>query len=77
MQSRSDSSHMFRIARNPNAQFSEDEAAMLLGISIDQLRSIVDDRILKGDGQCDPETSALMFSRSDLVVLRVLASQVA
>lgn len=68
---------MFRIARNPNAQFSEDEAAMLLGVSVDQLRTLVQHQILQGDGAGDPESSRLTFSRSDLVVLRVLSSQVA
>ena len=67
---------MFRIARSPNAQFSEDEAAMLVGVSVEKLRTLVEHQILKGEGQTDPE-APITFSRSDLVVLRVLASQVA
>jgi hypothetical protein len=58
------------------ALFSEVEAAMLLGVSIERLRSLVQDRILDGDlGNEDPDHQAMTFSRSDLVVLRVLASQ--
>jgi len=67
---------MFRIARGPNAQFNEDEAAMLIGVSVEQLRTLVDHQILKGEGHADFDTP-LTFSRSDLVILRVLASQAA
>ena len=68
---------MFRIARSPNAQFNEDEAAMLLGISVQELRVLVGNQIMQQDTSSEVEGSSLMFSRSDLVVLRVLSSKVA
>ncbi len=68
---------MFRIARNPGAQFNEDEAAMLLGISVQDLRVLVGNQIMQQDTSSEVEGSSLMFSRSDLVVLRVLSSKVA
>ncbi len=67
---------MFRIARNPNAQFNEEEAAMLLGLSVQDLRALVGTQIMSEDERGDLE-SPMMFSRSDLVVLRVLSSKVA
>jgi hypothetical protein len=67
---------MFRIARNPNAQFNEDEAAMLLGVSVQELRALVGNQIMNEEERSDLE-SPMMFSRADLVVLRVLSSKVA
>ena len=52
-------------------QYSEYEAADVLGISIDQLRGLVRDHIAKDAHSTDPE--APMYQASDLVVLRFLA----
>jgi hypothetical protein len=51
--------------------YSEDEAARKLGLSVDQLRSLVRDHISTGE-----ETPAVEnFQPSDLVLLRILAQQ--
>ena len=51
--------------------YSEDEAARKLGLSVDQLRSLVRDHISTGE-----ETPAVEnFQLSDLVLLRILAQQ--
>jgi hypothetical protein len=52
-------------------QYSEYEAADMLGISIDQLRGLVRDHIVKDAHSADPE--APVYQASDLVVLRFLA----
>ena len=53
-------------------QYSEVEAAALLGISVERLRTLVQDHIVKEDGAggmvIDPT-----FQPSDLLVLRILA----
>ena len=54
-------------------QYSEAEAAEMLNVSIDELRSLVRDHIVNGD---DPEHGAVtVFQSSDLLVLRILAAQ--
>ena len=51
--------------------YSEDEAARKLGLSVDQLRSLVRDHISTGE-----EIPAVdNFQPSDLVLLRILAQQ--
>ncbi len=52
-------------------QYSEHEAADLLGVSIDQLRSLVRDYIVK-DATASVDTSVPTYHPSDLVVLRIL-----
>ena len=52
-------------------QYSEHEAANQLGISIDQLRSLVRDHIVK-DAAAPVDTSVPTYHASDLVVLRIL-----
>ena len=55
----------------PSTQYSEDEAAFLLGVSIDQLRSLVRDHIVKDD--VTPAATPIQgFHRSDLALLRIL-----
>lgn len=52
-------------------QFSEPEAARMLGLSIEQLRSLVRDYIVKDE---EAETPAMAtYRQSDLVLLRILA----
>ena len=52
-------------------QYSEYEAANMLGISIEQLRGLVRDHIVKEWNSAAPEVPT--FHPSDLVILRVLA----
>jgi hypothetical protein len=52
------------------AQFSEVEAARMLGVSVDQLRAMVRD-IVKNDGTESSEMA--VYQQSDLVLLRILS----
>ena len=60
-----------QISRSSQTQFSEPEAARMLGVSIDQLRSLVRDLIVQDDGS----EGAMMttYQQTDLVLLRILA----
>ena len=51
--------------------YSEDEAARKLGLSVDQLRSLVRNHISTGEEMPAVEN----FQPSDLVLLRILAQQ--
>jgi len=54
-----------------NARFSEPEVAQMLGLSIEQLRSLVRDHIVKGE---DVESPAMeTYQQTDVVLLRILA----
>jgi len=58
-------------ARALKVQYSEAEAADMLNVSIEELRSLVRDHIVNED---DPESGAVtVFQQSDLLVLRILA----
>jgi hypothetical protein len=59
------------LKKNVRVQYSEGEAASLLGVSVQQLRSLVTDLV----AQEDAEVSHATFQPSDLVVLRILAGQ--
>jgi hypothetical protein len=60
-----------QMTKAPKTQYSEEEAASMLGLNIDQLRSLVRAHIAK-----DEETAELSsYQPSDLVVLRVLAGR--
>jgi hypothetical protein len=52
-------------------QYSEYEAANMLGVSVDRLRSLVRDHIVK-DGHADA-AAVPTYHPSDLVLLRILA----
>ena len=56
---------------NPKIEYSEHEAATMLGLSIDQLRSMIRNHIVKGEVAGAPHMST--FQASDLVILRILA----
>ena len=62
---------MNQISRSSQTQFSEPEAARMLGVSIDQFRSLVRDLIVQDDGS----EGAMMttYQQTDLVLLRILA----
>jgi DNA-binding transcriptional MerR regulator len=58
-------------AKEPKVQYSESDAAQILGVSIDQLRILVKNHIVKeeefGNG------SVSIFQPADLLVLRILS----
>ena len=54
--------------------YSELEAASMLGVSIDQLRSLVRDHIVKDQSSTAAHAVYTTFQASDLVVLRILAA---
>jgi hypothetical protein len=55
----------------PKIEYSEDQAAAMLGVTVDQLRALVKNHIAKGE---DLSNSAMpIYHASDLVLLRVLA----
>ena len=60
-----------RMTKAQKIQYSEHEAANMLGVSVDQLRSLVRDHIVKGENEADAELPT--YRPSDLVVLRILA----
>ena len=55
----------------PKIEYSEYEAATMLGVSIDQLRSMIRNHIVKDEAAVAPHLAT--FQASDLVVLRILA----
>ena len=59
------------MTKAPRIQYSENEAARILGLSVDELRALVRDHILN-----DPDSDALdTYEPTDLVLLRVLAGK--
>ena len=59
------------MTKAPKVEYSEEEAAKMLGIAIEELRSLVCEHIVKGD-----EAAATRFPcyrASDLVMLRIFA----
>lgn len=55
------------------AHYTESEAAAVLGIPVEKLRSLVRDHILKGEPECGMLTRAC-YQPADLLVLRLLAA---
>jgi hypothetical protein len=62
---------MIMTKTTPKIEYSEHEAATIIGVSIDQLRSMIRNHIVKDEGAGAPVMST--FQASDLVVLRILA----
>jgi hypothetical protein len=56
------------------AQYSENEVANELGVSVDRLRSLIRERVMPNDEDIR-QTSILTFQPSDLLLLRLLYSQ--
>jgi hypothetical protein len=54
--------------------YSEHEAALMLGVTVDDLRSLVRSHIVKDDESANPAVPS--YKKADLVVLRVLARMV-
>lgn len=60
-------------SRTSRAQYTEMEAAAILGISVEELRKLVTSHIVK-DEEAAPLADATYHS-SDLLVLRILAAK--
>ena len=59
------------LSKTSKMQFSEPETAQKLGLSIDQLRSLVRNHIVKDEALEDPPMTT--YQQTDLVLLRILA----
>ncbi|MGH9630736.1 MAG: hypothetical protein ACRD7E_20675, partial [Bryobacteraceae bacterium] len=59
--------------RTQKTEYSESEAAQLLGVTVDRLRSLVYSHIMTDQAEIDSEP-VVAFQPSDLMVLRILAS---
>ena len=64
---------MMIATRPAKAQYTEAEAAEVLGITVERLRSLVQDHILKGEDEAGVLSHAC-YQPSDLLVLRFLTS---
>lgn len=64
---------MMPTVKNPMSNYSESEAAHRLGVSIEQLRDLVQQHIVGGDTSATTPVST--FSSSDLVLLRFVSQQ--
>jgi hypothetical protein len=58
-------------AKEPKVQYSENDAAQILGISVQELRTLVKNHISKEDELGNGAVS--VFQPADLVVLRILS----
>jgi hypothetical protein len=64
------------LARPQKSQYTENEAAEFLGVSIEQLRTLVQKHILGDDETGAAADSGLaVYQRSDLLLLRLLRTQ--
>lgn len=65
------------LTSSQKGQYNEFEAAQMLGVSVQQLRTLVTRHIVAETsvGTEAPDLAAATYNRSDLVVLRVLATQ--
>ena len=61
-------------SKQPKVQYSELEAAEILGITVEQLRLLVKSHIVKDDSEA-ANLAVSTFQPSDLLVLKILASQ--
>jgi DNA-binding transcriptional MerR regulator len=58
-------------AKEPKVQYSETDAAQILGVSVDQLRILVKNHIVKEEEIGNGTVS--IFQPADLLVLRILS----
>jgi hypothetical protein len=63
------------LARPQKSQYTEDEAAEFLGVSIQQLRTLVQKHILGDDEAAAAGAGLAVYQRSDLLLLRLLRTQ--
>jgi hypothetical protein len=64
------------VSKQPRVQYSEIEAAEILGVTVEQLRSLVKSHIVK-DEPDGAAVSVTSFHATDLVLLRILAAKTA
>ena len=62
------------LSKSPKVQYTETEAAALLGIGLEELRDLVRRHIIKEDSEASNLAYAT-FQASDLLVLKILAGQ--
>ena len=62
------------VAKSQKAQYSENEAAAQLGVSVDQLRVLVKRHIIRTEDEI-PLIPVASFQPADLLLLRFLAGQ--
>ncbi len=60
------------LSKSPKVQYTEAEAATLLGMSVEHLRELVRRHIVKDEGDASNLPYAT-FQASDLLLLRILA----
>lgn len=60
---------------NGKIEYTEIEAASLLGISVYDLRCLVRECITKGDTDGDGDAPLPMFRQTDILLLKMLAAQ--
>jgi hypothetical protein len=58
--------------KSTTSQYTETEAAVALGISVEELRALIRSHIVKNDEELGPNFVAT-FNASDIVLLRLLA----
>ncbi|HYP14106.1 MAG TPA: hypothetical protein VEQ63_09295 [Bryobacteraceae bacterium] len=64
------------VSNRAKTQYSEEDAAGLLNITVEQLRRLIKDHILVGQEQPDHSyTATATFRPSDVLLLRLLARQ--
>jgi hypothetical protein len=59
--------------RSGKSHYSESEAAEELGVSVDQLRTLIRSHIVSAEDGDSPAPPLATFQPSDLVLLRILA----
>jgi hypothetical protein len=62
------------LSKGPRVQYTELEAANLLGVSVEELRTLVRRHIIKEDGEAG-NLAYTSFHQSDLLLLKFLAGQ--
>ena len=65
---------MHTLFKPGKSQYTEHEVADELGVSLERLRSLIRERVMPGDDDVR-QTSLVSFQPSDLLLLRLLASQ--
>ncbi|HUQ95705.1 MAG TPA: hypothetical protein VM120_28765 [Bryobacteraceae bacterium] len=62
---------MIPLTKPAKSHYSEDEAALVLGVSVDDLRALIRNHIAKGEEEMANVASAT-YQPSDLLVLRMI-----
>jgi hypothetical protein len=62
------------LSKPAKACYSETEAAAAIGVTVEQLRSLIEDHIV-ARGEAFANSPVLTFQRSDLLLLKFLAGQ--